>query len=213
MMLSPAMAGADDVVGARYPALSPDGSVVTFEYWGDLWVAPVDGSDTARRLTDHMAWDWYPRFSPDGEEIAFISNRSGNQDVWVIPAAGGSARQVTTYSGTDTPAGWSPDGERLIFESQRGQWSRDLYTVDRMGVEPPQQLTKGDHYNSIQGQVAQDGSLIYARGGGRWWRKGYLGTSQCDIWQLHDDGRYQQLTMHQGKDLWPMLSPDGAIVY
>ncbi len=206
-------AAADEIRGARYPALSPDGATLVFEYWGDLWSMPVDGGAPARRLTDHRAWDWLPRFSPDGSEIAFLSDRSGNQDIWVLPAAGGPARRITAFSGEDTLCGWSPDGGRLLFSSQRGLWAEDLYSVDARGLEPPQQLTGGDHYHSIEGIELPGGGLVYARGSGRWWRKGYRGTAAFDLWRLAPDGVCERLTEYAGRDRWPMVAADGASVY
>jgi len=204
---------ADEIRGARFPALSPDGSTLVFEYWGDLWRMPADGSAPAQRITDHLAWDWYPRFSPDGSEIAFISDRSGNQDVWVIPAAGGPARQITTFSDEDYLCDWSNDGTRLIFYSQRGLWAYDLYTVDAQGQKPPWQITSNDHYLSIEAVELPDGSLVYGRGSARWWRKGYRGTAEFELWRLGADGTYQRLTEFAGRDRWPMPAADGRSVY
>src|SRR5215831_12340780 len=59
---------------------------VTFSYLGDIWTANEDGSDP-HRLTDNIGREVYPRFSPDGKWIAFSSNRYGNYDVFVMPAA------------------------------------------------------------------------------------------------------------------------------
>ena len=65
---------------------------VAFSYLGDLWIANENGSGV-QRLTDNQARDIYPRFSPDGNWIAFSSNREGNYDVYVIPTTGGKPRQ------------------------------------------------------------------------------------------------------------------------
>ena len=70
----------------RHPDYS-EGRIV-FSYLGDLWLVNDDGS-SPRRLTVHAARDAHPKFSPDGQWIAFSSNRYGNDDVFVMPAAGG----------------------------------------------------------------------------------------------------------------------------
>src|SRR4029077_6720507 len=67
---------------------------VAFSYLGDIWTANEDGSGT-QRITDHKAREIYPRFSPDGEWIAFSSNREGNYDVFVVSAKGGKPRRLT----------------------------------------------------------------------------------------------------------------------
>ena len=70
----------------RQPSVSA--TQVAFTYGGDLWIANRDGGE-ARRLTSTPAVERDPQFSPDGKWIAFTSNRSGNNDVYVIPTEGG----------------------------------------------------------------------------------------------------------------------------
>ena len=75
----------------RHPTYSK--GKIAFSYLGDIWIAAENGSD-AQRLTDNQARDQFPRFSPDGQWVAFSSNREGNYDVYVIPASGGKPRQL-----------------------------------------------------------------------------------------------------------------------
>src|SRR5207237_110000 len=65
---------------ARTPDISPDGKLVAFTYLGDIWTVEASGG-RARAITQHVAHDYYPRFSPDGQSIAFASNRHGSYDV------------------------------------------------------------------------------------------------------------------------------------
>src|SRR6476619_219063 len=92
----------------RHPTYSK--GRVAFSYLGDIWTAGENGSG-AERLTDNKARDIYPRFSPDGNWVAFSSNRDGNYDVFVIAAAGGKPRQLTFHTADDNVVGWSPDGK------------------------------------------------------------------------------------------------------
>src|SRR5258705_12401898 len=86
----------------RHPTYS--NGRVAFSYLGDLWIANENGSGVLR-LTDNQARDVYPRFSPDGNWIAFSSNREGNYDVYVIPTAAGKPPQLTFHSADGNLAG------------------------------------------------------------------------------------------------------------
>lgn len=92
---------------------------IAFSYLGDIWVADEDGSNV-HRLTDNTARDVYPRFSPDGRWIAFLSNRYGNYDVFVIASSGGAARRFTYHTGNDEVVGWTRDSRNVTFRSSRG---------------------------------------------------------------------------------------------
>ena len=106
------------VIGARMPALSPDGKQLAFVYRGDIWLAPSAGG-RATPLTQHIETDACPLFSPDGKWVAFASRRNGNMDIYAVPVEGGLARQLTWHSGHELPQGWSPDGRFLIFSGKR----------------------------------------------------------------------------------------------
>jgi tricorn protease len=111
----------------RYPDLH--GNQLVFSYAGDLWLAPLDDSAPARRLTSHPGLELYPRFSPDGSQIAFTGQYRGDEQVYVIDTAGGAPRQLTFYPtagplparwGTDHQVyGWSADGRQVLFRSAR----------------------------------------------------------------------------------------------
>ena len=96
-LVAPALASAEPIRFARYPAISNDGTIA-FSYHGDIWLANSDGSNS-RRLTAHIARDINPRFSPDGKWVAFSSNRMGNNDVFVVPATGGEPRHARSPIG------------------------------------------------------------------------------------------------------------------
>ncbi len=106
-------------LGLRYPSLTPDNQQVVFAYRGDIWIAPVDGKKNARRLTIHEAQDTLPRVSPDGKQIAFISQRNGGYDVYVMRIDGGLPEQVTFHSAGEVLCDWSPDGKRLLVMTMR----------------------------------------------------------------------------------------------
>src|SRR3954468_18220964 len=105
VLLIPAAAVAQ-VKLLRHPTYSK--GKVAFSYLGDIWTANENGSGT-QRLTDNKARAIYPPYSPAGNWIAVSSNRDGNYDVFVIPAAGGKPRQLTYHTADDNVVGWTPD--------------------------------------------------------------------------------------------------------
>ena len=111
------LSAAEEVKLLRHP--SYHNGKIAFSYLGDIWVANEDGSNV-QRITDNVARDVYPRFSPDGKWIAFSSNRYGNYDVFLVPAEGGPARQLTFNSANDNVVGWTPDSKKILFQSSRG---------------------------------------------------------------------------------------------
>jgi tricorn protease len=115
----------------RYPDLSRDS--IVFVYAGDLWAAPRSGG-SARRLTAAPGAEVFPKFSPDGQWIAFTGEYDGNSDVYVIPAGGGEPRRLTYHPAPDLVLGWTPDGKSILFRSSRGgAVPSRIYTVPLEG--------------------------------------------------------------------------------
>lgn len=107
---------AEPTLMLRQPAISKNH--LAFVYAGDLWLADRNGGN-ARRLTSHAASEFAPRFSPDGQRIAFSASYDGNTDVYVIGLDGGQPRRLTWHPSADVVSGWSPDGKRVLFASPR----------------------------------------------------------------------------------------------
>ena len=160
---------ADEVLCARYPALSPDGGTVAFSYMGDIWTASSSGG-TASRLTVHEGDDVRPHFSPDGNYVMFSSRRYNNYDVFVIPVSGGNAKQLTFHSAADFGSGWFPEGDSILFTSLRDGW-RDIFKISIDGGMPIK-LTGYPYEQDTMEGLPQTASISYTipvpeiRGGG-----------------------------------------------
>ena len=120
----------------RYADVSD--SNIAFVYGGDIWIVPKAGG-TAMQVTHSPGEESWPRFSPDGTEIAYTAGYNGNADVYVMPTTGGVPTRVTYQSHGDRMVEWHPDGERLLFasgrESGRQSFSQ-FYLVSKHGGFP-----------------------------------------------------------------------------
>ena len=130
--------------------VSPDGNEIVFDLLGDLYRMPIDGADGTNgvypeKLTEGMAWDMQPRYSPDGKTIAFTSDRTGKSklagdNIWLIKPEDGALSQITdeSYQLLNGPA-WSPDGNYIVarkhFTSRRSLGSGEMWLYHRSGVE------------------------------------------------------------------------------
>lgn len=120
----------------RFPTISRDSIIFTAE--DDLWRVPATGG-RAERLTAGVAEALRPRFSPNGQLVAFTGRSEGPAEVYVMPADGGEARRLTFQGGDAQVAAWRPDGSAIIYASAAGQFSRRsvvLQEVPVAGGEP-----------------------------------------------------------------------------
>jgi tricorn protease len=139
-----ALAGAlcADTKLLRFPDIQ--GDKVVFTYGGDLWTSPAAGG-TATRLTAHPGLEVFAKFSPDGKWLAFTGQYDGDEQVYVMPAAGGAPRQLTFYPargpmpprwGYDNQVyGWSNDGKRVLFRSLRDGWFPGFSRLYQVSME------------------------------------------------------------------------------
>ena len=206
------------------PSLSPDHREIAFVSGGDIWTVPFAGGE-ARLLVSHPATESKPVYSPDGTRLAFVSNRTGNGDVYVLTLATGDVRRVTFDDVNDALDNWSRDGKWIYFSSASRDIAgmSDVFRVSADGGTPMQ--VAADRYAAEYfAAPAPDGSslAITARGVvfGQWWRHGHSHIDESEIWLVHDVApgsastpRYEQVTTGGAKSAWPMWSPDGSTLY
>jgi TolB protein len=137
---------------ASSPAISPDGRRLTFSartadsVHSDIFVANVDGGGI-RNLTRHSSIEASPCWSPTGQQIAFISDRSGTPQVWVMDADGTNLRRLVTEGGHCDSPDWSPDGRLIAYSWQAPrQWKHDVYVAE-VATGKLYQLTMGGASN------------------------------------------------------------------
>lgn len=214
--LSMTAAHAESVRFASRPCLSPNGNTIYFEYEGDIFQVPSAGG-LALRLISMGGAEGNPVVSPDGSMIAFSSDITGNNDVYVLPLGGGNAVQLTYSDANDYPVSWSPDSKYIYLESQRSGASRTTYRVAASGGTP--QLMFSGYFNTIvnlrenpvTGQFyfnESNESISYPT------RKHYVGDHNPNIKSWDPASQtYTELTTYNGKDTWPMVDCNGKLYY
>lgn len=207
------------------PSLSPDRKEIAFVSGGDIWTVPATGG-IASLLVSHPANEARPLYSPDGRQLAFISSRTGNGDIYLLTFATGDLKRLTFDDGFDQLDGWSRDGRWIYFSSTSRDIGglNDLYRVSVNGGTP--MPVSADRYtNEFFCAPSPDGKTLAfsARGiaSGQWWRKGRSHIDESEIWLLRSfDGgpanvaAYERVTAAAGaKELWPMWSADGRALF
>lgn len=202
-----------DVTLLRYPALNPDGSMISFSYQGDIWVVPSIGGE-ARRLTIHEAYEHSPQWSPDGSRIVFSSNRYGNDDLFTIGADGRKLERLTYHSANDFGATYIND-EEILFSTRRNyaqiERENEYYKVSVNGGTPYR------IHDALGNEAAYspNGTLMaFVKGSCRISREAYRGPANRNIWIYHAaSDKYVQLTDFDGQDIAPDWGKDNVLYY
>lgn len=197
----------------RHPALAPNGAQVAFSHQGDIWIAEV-ATGEASRLTGSTAFETRPQWSPDGQWLAFLSDRHGNRDVFVLPVQGGSPQRLTWHSESESLHEWLDDGRLLIGAIRDRRYSRrdqGAWVAHTDGRTP---TLLGD-WAMLRPAVSPNGRwIVYERGHGDPRRRAYRGAASSELW-LNDlqTGEHRALTEFRGNDLNPMWSADSRTVF
>ena len=182
-------------------AWSPDGSRLIFNHASDelpLGIVETNGDNPHIFMTARLS-DGPFRLSPDGTTVLFTSTRSGNQDVWSAPVAGGEPRRLTRSLLPDIAGRWSPDGRSIAFDSRRAG-SQDIYTMSSDG-ENILALTSWPGVEILP-QWSPDGSTIA-------FTSNHLATG-TDIWTVPaTGGEPTRITNHDAQIGGVQWSPDG----
>ncbi len=146
--------------------VSPDGSKITFDLLGDIYIMPIQGGK-ATILREGLAFEIQPRFSPDGKQISFTSDAGGGDNIWIMDIDGSNAKQVTKESfRLLNNAVWTPDGNYLIarkhFSSRRSLGAGEMWMYHKSGGSGLQ-LTKkkNDQQDVNEPSLSSDGKHLY----------------------------------------------------
>ena len=199
----------------RFPATN--GTDIVFSYAGDLWTVPVQGGE-AKRLTSHIGFEAFAKYSPDGKTIAFTGEYDGNREVYLIPARGGEPERLT-YTATNPRddmgdrmgpnnivMAWTADGIFFRNRTEDG-FSGKLWKVSPEGGMPQElPLPEGGwlSWNAAGTQMAYNRVMREFR---TW--KYYRGGMADDIWVWDPAaGSVKNVSNNIAQDIFPMWIGD-----
>jgi len=195
--------------------VSPDGAMIVFDLLGDIWTMPVEGGD-ATRITEGLAFDAQPRFSPDGQTIAFISDRSGGDNLWTMRLDFTDTTQVSRGNGNlYLSPEWMPDGEHIVVSRSGGLGGAAKLFMFNAEKPAPMPLVATPASGKFVGAApSPDGRYVwFARSNGDW---NY--NARFPLYALarydRETGQTLGMTSRYGGAFRPAISPDGQwLVY
>jgi Tol biopolymer transport system component len=153
-----------------------------------------------QRFISSTRYDYQPRYSPDGKKIAFLSTRSGSQEIWITGADGGNASQLSAFGGPLVGGlAWSPDGARLVCHV-RLEGRASLFSVPVSGGAP-RRLTTGTDDSTPS--YSRDGRWIYFA------RR----SERLEIWRMPAEGGHATPLLRSNGGGMPLESSDGKSLY
>ncbi|WP_242204195.1 S41 family peptidase [Aestuariivivens insulae] len=197
----------------NYPAVSPNGQSIAFNFQGDIWTADIDGQNP-RRITIHEAYDTKPIWSKDGASIAFQSNRYGNNNIYLVSANGGFPKRLTYHSASDGLTDYTNNGD-ILFSTRRdfAQVEREpeIYIVADKGGTPHRFMDA----LGFDAKLSPNGKyVVFVKGSCRLEREAYQGPANRDLWLYNIEAdTYTQLTKYEGNDFYPQWGDDHTIYF
>ena len=192
--------------------VSPDGKTIVFDMLGDLYLLPIEGGN-AKRITEGLAFDSNPKFSPDGEDLLFVSDRTGGQNVWIMNLATKDSTQVTKGDTHNIQAAeWTPDGNYII--SSRGNRNVKLNMHHRDGGKGTILIKTPANLKTVEPAFGKDERYIwYSRRTGSWQYNAKFPQYQLAKYD-RETGISKTMTSRYGSAFSPTLSSNGKwLVY
>jgi hypothetical protein len=165
------------------------GKGISVNQTGKIWAAPLENIDARTAFAPSSRYESLPSYSPDGSNVAFLSNRSGQPEVWFASATGDNVRRLTDNARPRSYPRWSPDGTRLIYAVSpagiaitpiAGSVSSRLPIHDELAADPV---------------WSRDGQSIFYESDGKLWRVRLDGSDKRLI-----DGSSKHFSVHESPD-------------
>jgi Tol biopolymer transport system component len=185
----------------------PNGKEIIFDMMGDLYTIPISGGK-ATKVTKGMAYDVHPRYSPDGNSIVFISDKSGSDNLWIRDLNTNEETQLTKDKNQKHfSADWSPDGDYIL--GVKGRRNIKPYLYHKEGGSGAKLIAEPTNLKVIDPAFGADGRLIYfSSRRGAWNYNAQLPQYQIMTFD-RNDGSTETITSRYGSSFTPVLSKDG----
>lgn len=177
------------------------GDTVVFTSEGDLWLGDMT-TKKARRLTTDDGAEMYPRFSPDGSQIAYMAEYDGVREAYVMPTKGGSPKRLTYHYVYATVQGWDNTGQNVVYRTTQQPEPYDLKMVPAVGGAPIDLPTEFGQNVAFSPSAAKFAFTRFNRATTAWFH--YIGGMQNQIWTCDLATKsFKQITNQAGTNEYP----------
>ncbi len=214
--LSPLSGTAEEIPvrGIAWPALSPDGKTLAFEWLNDIWLAPTSGGE-AVRVVKTPEREAYPMFSPDGGRIYFGSEASGAVQLHSVKSDGTDLRIHTEHSEGNIPEAIAADGSFAIVRGIRDSAGYEPSRLMKVGLATDSRELEIFDATAHAVSISPDGKrFLFCRGGEQLYRPGYRGSRASSI-HLYDSAKnlFTSVVSEESGARSPLWKPDGNGFY
>ena len=184
----------------RHPAWSPDGRKILFtrgDVMSNIDIYVMDeGGGNVQRLTEHPERDARASWSPDGNSIAFVSQREGAVEIWLMDADGGNKRKLVK----GRKPTWTADGRKIVFTSSAFDDNDELYIIDRDGANM-QRLTDDKRIDQFPSLSPVGDGLVFC--------SERFGGQELMVAKADGEGQTRVTIAEKTYEVEPVWSPDG----
>lgn len=190
--------------GGLNPDISPDGTKLLYFGNNNIFISDADGKNEQQLTT--IGTDRHPYWSPEGDQIVFVSERDGNYEIYIMNSDGTDQTNITSTEFAENQPSWSPDGSKIAFSSNEDAFGREIFVMNTDGSEKVRLTDNSKHDD--EPVWSPDGSKIayISNSSG-------FGLNERELFVMNADGTNKtRLTNNSGTESAPSWSPDGSMI-
>lgn len=197
-----------------WPALSPDGEMLAFEWLNDIWLAPAKGGE-AKRVVKHSSQSAYPDFTPDGKRLVFSSDRSGSVQIYSVKLDGRDLQKHSENTEGNALEAISPDGTYALVRGERERSGYKPTRILKIALKKDSRELPLFDATAHSVSISPDGKrVLFCRGSEQMYRSGYTGSraSQIHLYDMVEKSLVPLIAEeHEAKS--PLWCADGKSFY